>query len=343
VTDGILQFAVAPTITGVFAVIAAWAAAKAKAGKRRLPALSRQRTSLSTESSSPKITPEQASASLSKRLRYALFAIIVAVVALGTAILGLIGIFGANRIVIGLTATAASLLAFLAGAVIMWTLPYNRLTLAERRSSTMLTRAFVWIIAPIAGVALSLGLSGAGVNPITVAEGGSPAPLRAPFPVNGYYTPSGFMGDTAHITLNAQWTTNCQVGPSCMKFQYKPENLPGEPVWAGVYWQSPPGNWGDQPGKKIEGASKLVFWARGENGGELVSFKVGGTRGKKYEDSLEVAMDPSPVQLTSHWQQYEIDLKKPDTSSVIGAFSWSTTRDGNPKGATFYLDGIRME
>ena len=198
----------------------------------------------------------------------------------------------------------------------------------------MLTRVFVCVIAPIAGITLSLGLSRSG-----------PVPLKTPFAVSAYYAPSGFMGDTAHITLRAQSTQNCKIGPSCMKFEYRPTDLPEEPGWAGVYWQSPPNNWGDQPGRKVEGAKKLLFWARGEMGKELVSFRVGGIHapGKKYKDSLDVTMNPSPIQLTSDWQQYQIDLDKADMSSVIGAFSWSIARDGNPQGATFYLDGIEIE
>jgi len=199
---------------------------------------------------------------------------------------------------------------------------------------------FVWLIAPVIGAAVGLGLFHAGVNGVEVFAGAGPVPLRAPFPLGGYYVASGFMGegDKPHIGLNAQWTDGCHAAPTCMKFTFSPQDS-----WAGVYWQSPPNNWGDQPGRKIEGAKRLVFWARGGSGGELVSFKCGGIQGKKFQDSLEKAVDPSPVMLTNQWRQYEIDLGGADTHSVIGAFSWSATRDGNPNGATFYLEGITIE
>jgi hypothetical protein len=50
-----------------------------------------------------------------------------------------------------------------------------------------------------------------------------------------------------------------------------------------------------------------------------------------------------PVVLTTEWKQFEIDLGGADTSSVIGAFAWIASKDGNPGGLTFYLDDIRFK
>jgi hypothetical protein len=208
-----------------------------------------------------------------------------------------------------------------------------------KKLSFMKTGTFVWIIAPIAGASLGLVLFLTGFNGVRAVAGTGPVPLKAPFSISGYFYPSGFMGDTKQIEMNAHWTGNCHVGPTCMRFKY----TPGGGSWAGVYWQSPANNWGDQPGRRIEGAKKLVFWARGESGGELVSFRTGGIQGKKYQDSLDRVMNLDPVQLTAQWKQYQIDLDGVDTNSVIGAFSWSIARDSNPAGATFYLEGISFE
>lgn len=205
-----------------------------------------------------------------------------------------------------------------------------------KKLSFMRTGAFIWIVAPALGALLGLGLFLGGFNGVQAVAGSGPVPLRAPFAISGFFYPSGYMGDIKQIELNAQWTDNCHSGPTCVKFKY----TPGAMTWAGVYWQYPDSNWGDLPGRKIEGAKKLVFWARGQLGGELVSFRVGGIQGKKYQDSLDRGLNPNPVKLTTQWQQYEIDLDGADMSSVIGAFSWSAARDGNPQGATFYLDGI---
>jgi hypothetical protein len=139
---------------------------------------------------------------------------------------------------------------------------------------------------------------------------------------------------TDPIDLNDQWTDNCHSEPTCIRIVYHPPSN----KWAGVYWQYPDGNWGDDPGHTVVGAKKLIFWARGERGGELVSFKVGGINRKKYKDSLEKSL--GPVKLTTDWKPYEIDLSDANTSSVIGAFAWVASAKGNPNGLTFYLEGI---
>jgi hypothetical protein len=200
--------------------------------------------------------------------------------------------------------------------------------------SFVATRRFVWLIAPIAGAVMALLIS-QGVRVIA----GSVS-VKAPFCVHGYFFPSGFIGDgekgTEAVELNDQWTENCHSGPTCVRVVYHPLGK----GWAGVYWQYPDSNWGNQPGRKIEGAKKLVFWARGQKGGEVVEFKAGGINvpEKKYQDSFEKVLDTK--KLTTDWQQFEIDLNGADTSSVIGAFAWTATKNANPQGLTFYLDGI---
>lgn len=340
-TEGILQSIVQPAIAGMFAVVAAWVAARTKSGKKRRTSRGGRKDAAFAKSTSGHPSLADGDAAQSKHTLYPKVAFAISVSSVSVAILAIINIFAMSIHISGILAIAASLIAFVAGAVIIWAVPDETGGEMERRFQVKLIRIFTWAVAPIGGIVLSLGLTQIGFSPVAVIAGRTVV-LKAPFAVNSYYVPSGFMGDTAHITLNARSSADCKVGPSCMKFQFKPGNLPNEPAWAGVYWQSPPGNWGEMPGRKIEGATKLVFWARGEAGGELVSFKAGGIRGK-YADSIEVALDPSPVRLTSLWQHYEIDLKGLDTSSVIGAFSWSIARDGNPHGATFFLDEIRIE
>lgn len=187
---------------------------------------------------------------------------------------------------------------------------------------------FVWVVAPFGGALLWYG--GAQVH-------GGALPLKAPCCVDNNFYPGGFMGDgeegAKRIQLNTQWKENCHTVP-CIKVSYEP----GSKGWAGVYWQYPDGNWGDQPGRELKGAKSLEFWARGEKGGELVSFKVGGINGKKYKDSLESSL--GPIELTTEWKRFEIDLGGADTSSVIGAFAWTASKDGNPGGLTFYLDDV---
>lgn len=195
------------------------------------------------------------------------------------------------------------------------------------------------LILPII-IALGGAVLGIGISRARQAITGST--LSAPFCLANNFYPSGYMGDgegedkkgTDPIDLNDQWTKNCHSDAACTRIIYRPPSN----KWAGVYWQYPDGNWGDEPGRKIIGAKKLVFWARGERGAELVSFKVGGIDKKKYKDSLNRSL--GPLKLTTDWKRYEVDLSDADTSSVIGAFAWSASARGNPDGVTFYLDGI---
>jgi hypothetical protein len=207
----------------------------------------------------------------------------------------------------------------------------------KMKTSFMRTKTFTWLVAPIAGALITL--LAAHVISVLAASSG---PLNAPVCLANNFYPSGYMGDgegenkkgTDPIDLNDQWTQNCHSDPTCIRVVYHPPSN----KWAGVYWQNPDGNWGDEPGRTILGAKKLVFWARGDRGGEVVSFKVGGINNKKYKDSLERPL--GPVRLTTEWQHYEIDLSDADTSSVIGAFAWIASAKGNPNGLTFYLEGI---
>jgi hypothetical protein len=197
---------------------------------------------------------------------------------------------------------------------------------------------FAFLVAPGCGMLIALALFHGGR-----ALAQSSATIQAPTSVEGYYYASGWMGDgekgTKHLQVNDQWTSNPHSTPTCIRISYQP----GPAGWAGVYWQYPNGNWGAKPGRKIIGATKVSFWARGEKGKELVAFKAGGinTEGRKYRDSFEKSL--GPVKLSKEWQPFEIPLGRADTTSVIGAFSWSASQKGNPSGLVFFVDDIRYE
>jgi hypothetical protein len=152
------------------------------------------------------------------------------------------------------------------------------------------------------------------------------------------------MGDAVdaaakHVQSNNAFTQGCHSAPSCIQVTY----TGGPQGWAGVYWQFPDNNWGDSPGRNLSGASRLVFWAKGQKGGERVEFKVGGINDPKKpsHDSLETSL--GYVTLTNKWQQYVIDLKGQNLENVIGAFAWTARISDNPSGLVFYLDDISYE
>lgn len=168
--------------------------------------------------------------------------------------------------------------------------------------------------------------------------------LTAPFDVSGAYIASGYMGDgeagTKFVQMRKVAGEMPRTGDAagiCTKVTYQP----GAKGWAGVYWQSPADNWGEKPGNKIQGATKITFWAVGAKGGEIVEFKAGGISGKRYQDSFQKSM--GSVALTRQWKQYSISLKGDKLSNVLGAFAWVATAADNPNGLTFYLDAIRYE
>ncbi len=153
----------------------------------------------------------------------------------------------------------------------------------------------------------------------------------------GNFVASGWMGDYQSIQLDESCTENPAVGTYCMKITY--DIATSKKVWAGIYWQNPPNNWGDvDGGYDLSNAEKLVFWARGENGGEKVNFKLGGISGR-YPDSAYVVF--GTVSLSTEWKQYEIDLSGHDLSYISGGFVWVAKEDENPEGCTLYLDEIR--
>ena len=149
------------------------------------------------------------------------------------------------------------------------------------------------------------------------------------------------MGDYSAISFDSAYMANPRSGSTSIKITYSDRATQGA-GWAGIYWQNPSNNWGTSPGGfDLTGAAKLVFWARGEVGGERIEeFKVGGITGE-YADTDVAGI--GPVALTPDWNRYVIDLSGKDLTSIIGGFAWSANLDNNPEGLRFYLDDIRYE
>ena len=166
-----------------------------------------------------------------------------------------------------------------------------------------------------------------------------------PLDVTSQFVASGWMGDAEqgkkYVQFNEAWKESPHTAPSCIKVVYSP----GPNGWGGVYWQNKPDNWGDKPGENLSqaGYHKITFWARGQNGGEVVDFKAGGigTDGKPYKDSFEAKLGRTTLEKV--WKPYTIDLANKDLSSVIGGFCWVASQTANQKGLTFYLDDITFE
>jgi glucan 1,3-beta-glucosidase len=160
-------------------------------------------------------------------------------------------------------------------------------------------------------------------------------------PIEGIYIPSGYMGDINDIKRTKSANTGIYRNISKIDL-----SAPSSPYWAGIYWQYPANNWGSEPGLKLYEPKRLTFYARGENGGEKVEFKIGGIS-DNFTDSIYPALsldgNGSATRLTREWTQYLIDLEGQDSSSVIGGFCCVANRDNNPNGCVFYVSNIQFE
>ncbi len=158
------------------------------------------------------------------------------------------------------------------------------------------------------------------------------------------FTPSGYMPDGQCLSVDDGWQYDVKEGKTCLRIVYDVVCSEEGRKWTGVYWQNPADNWGARKGGyNLTGATRLVFWAKGEMGGErLEEFRVGGLgANQNYPDSDTVSI--GPVILTKQWKEYTIDLRGKDLSYISGGFEWVANVDGNPHHCTFYLDDIRFE
>jgi len=158
---------------------------------------------------------------------------------------------------------------------------------------------------------------------------------------DNHFIPSGWMGDFGDLSMDDKYMGEPHAGSTAIKFVYTAKKTQNQ-GWAGVYWQNPANNWGSKKGGfDLTGLNKLTFWVRGEKGGEIIDkFSVGGIKGT-YPDTTEVSI--GPIELTTTWTPYTINLAGKDLSYINGALCWVANADSNPNGATFYIDDIRFE
>jgi len=162
-----------------------------------------------------------------------------------------------------------------------------------------------------------------------------------PFDLTTQFFPSGWMGDgssdSGYISMRRVPSVIDGEDVVATRIEYRQ----GPEGWAGVYWQYPDKNWGEEPGRSLFGARAISFFARGEEGGEIVEFKSGGITGSPHADSYGRSL--GPVTLFQDWRHYTIDLSKEDLSSVIGAFAWVAAGADNGGHLVFYIAKIQVE
>jgi hypothetical protein len=149
------------------------------------------------------------------------------------------------------------------------------------------------------------------------------------------YQPTGWMGDTKAIKLDPAHAQNPHTGKTCLHVEFAVDK-----GWGGIVWQHPAGDWGEKSGGfDLTGAKRVSFWARGEKGGEKVTFKYGLLgKDKPFADSSTGALE---VTLTKEWTHYEISTAGKDLSRIKTAFCWTVAAQGAALG--FCLDDVQWE
>jgi hypothetical protein len=149
------------------------------------------------------------------------------------------------------------------------------------------------------------------------------------------WLPTGLMGNEEYLSVDGSSAGAAAVGEAGIRIRYE-----GRQGWAGIAWQHPANNWGDQDGGyNLQGATELQLLARGEDGGETVSFGVGLLgRDTAFPDSGQTRIEG--IRLQKEWQRFRIPLHDVDLSSIKTGFVVSL--EGSRKPVTIYLDHIRF-
>lgn len=166
-------------------------------------------------------------------------------------------------------------------------------------------------------------------------------------------------GDEASVPpMDEAWSQNPRSGLHCIRCEFKSEGS----NWGGWFFlngalpsgqDKPRLNWGDvsNAGYDLRGATRLTFWAHGENGGEKVkffAFGIGrnpytGVPSEPYPDSA-LQKSTAFIKLTKDWAEYSIDLSGLDLRQVLLGFAWQTKATVNDhRDITFYLDDIQYD
>jgi len=190
-----------------------------------------------------------------------------------------------------------------------------------------------------AAPAMSITVNVLGIAAIKLDAVGIPA---------GWMTGGG--NPSTYIEMKSADASECRSGTTCQRVT----NRVGG-GWNGViWWPLACGDTGNEAAwENVKGGAcgvnvptsgalsvinNLTFWARGDQGKEVVEFRVGA-----------VDIVPSPgrstgkIMLTKDWKQYTIELKDMDLTNAIALFSWVTADSDNSDGAIFYLSEIQFE
>jgi hypothetical protein len=140
------------------------------------------------------------------------------------------------------------------------------------------------------------------------------------------------------LKVNMACKTDPQAGATCIRVDVRWQ----DPFWCGVAVSCAPDYWGEtnRAAFDLRRARKLVFYARGEKGEEMIEVKAGIIGDKPYGDSAKESVSSGWIALRKSWQRYEVDVSTVDMSRCVTPFAFVASKDRNGRDITFFLDEI---
>jgi hypothetical protein len=176
------------------------------------------------------------------------------------------------------------------------------------------------------------------------------------------FSPYGWMSDGTNLSQIIQMDLECRDNPYTVIAPPQPERERcirlkitwGEASWASVAFISGPDSppwWGDSNIGRYYDLStlpkkKLVFYARGEKGGEVIKAQIGALGDKAFGDSLSSPINSDELTLTPNWTRYEIDLNSVPSSGLtnicngFGVVVERSSQSQTPDETQIFLDDI---
>ncbi len=166
---------------------------------------------------------------------------------------------------------------------------------------------------------------------------------------NGFWTnfmpsPEEFPGSDEILEHSEVHKIDPNTGASCVRIDVKKWV---RPRWAGIAVSCKPDYWGKKPNDRafdLRRMKKLVFFAKGDRGGESIQIQVAILGKERYGDSARQPATSKWIELGKGWKKYELDVSKLDLSRVVTPFCVVTNKAHNDSdNFTFYLDDIYFE
>lgn len=179
------------------------------------------------------------------------------------------------------------------------------------------------------------------------------------------FTPYGWMSDATNLSAIINVDLENLDHPNTITKTSPPERERcicirltwDDATWASVGFISgsdKPAWWGDSNNGRYYNLGalaqkKLVFYARGDKGGEVIKAQIGALGDKPYGDSLANPITSEELKLTPDWARFEInfkDVKSSDLQKICNGFGVVVERanqNGSPAETRFYLDDIYFQ